>query len=55
MARAMAAERHYDGLTRISATVLAREGVRRADIPRRMFEKFYASDSPAAAGAAAES
>jgi hypothetical protein len=39
--RAVAAERRYEDLRRADTTALARAGMVRADIPRRIFEEFY--------------
>lgn len=41
--RAMAAEDHYAGLKRKSASALAREGMAHGDIPRGVFEQFYST------------
>ena len=40
--RAIEAERYCDHLKRMSTTALARQGLAHADIPRRVFDKFYA-------------
>jgi hypothetical protein len=40
---AMAAEDYYAGLKRASDTALAREGMGRGDIPRRVFEELYST------------
>ena len=39
--RAGAAEQRYEQLTRASAAALARDGIVRTDLPRRIFEEFY--------------
>jgi hypothetical protein len=43
--RAMAAEQRYEYLRRTGIAALARDGVVRADVPRRIFEEFYASSA----------
>jgi hypothetical protein len=43
--RAMAAEQRYEYLRRTGIAALARDGVVRADLPRRIFEEFYASSA----------
>jgi hypothetical protein len=39
--RAVAAEQRYEDLKGRSTAALAREGIARADVPRRIFEEFY--------------
>jgi hypothetical protein len=41
--RALAAERRYEDLRRANPSALARADLVCADIPRRIFEKFYSS------------
>jgi hypothetical protein len=42
--RAVAAARRYEHLKRADAAALACDGISAADIPRRIFEEFYAID-----------
>jgi hypothetical protein len=39
--RAAAAEQRYEDLKHNGAAAFAREGIVRADVPRRVFEEFY--------------
>ena len=39
--RARAAEQRYEKLRRAGAAALARDGIVRTDLPRRIFEEFY--------------
>lgn len=39
--RAVAAEQRYEELKRNSTAALAREGIARPGVPRRVFEEFY--------------
>jgi hypothetical protein len=41
----MAAEQRYEYLRRTGIAALARDGVVRADVPRHIFEEFYASSA----------
>jgi hypothetical protein len=41
--RAVAAERRHSELRHMDTTSLAREGITRADVPRRIFEEYYSS------------
>jgi hypothetical protein len=43
--RAVAAEQRYEYLKGRSTAALAREGIARADVPRRIFEEFYSLES----------
>jgi hypothetical protein len=43
--RAVAAEQRYEDLKGRSTAALAREGIARADVPRRIFEEFYSLES----------
>ena len=40
--RAIAAEKYYASLRRMSTAALAQEGIARCHIPRRVFDEFYA-------------
>jgi hypothetical protein len=41
--RAIAAERRHSELKHMDTIALAREGIARADVPRRVFEEYYSS------------
>jgi hypothetical protein len=43
--RAVAAEQRYEDLKGRSTAALAREGIARADLPRRIFGEFYSLES----------
>ena len=43
--RAVAAEQRYEHLKRAGAAALARDGVVRADVSRRIFDEFYSSSA----------
>jgi hypothetical protein len=42
--RAIAAERRLSDLRYMDRAALAREGISRADVPRRIFEEYYEND-----------
>ena len=46
--RAGGAERRHEQLTRASAAALARDGIVRTDLPRRIFKEFYSLSHGAA-------
>ena len=48
--RAMAAEQRYEYLRRAGAAALSRDGVVRADVPRRIFDEFYSSSAEPRSG-----
>jgi hypothetical protein len=50
----MAAEQRYEYLRRAGAAALSRDGVVRADVPRRIFDEFYSSVCGAAKRRAVE-
>ena len=46
----MAAEQRYEYLRRAGAAALSRDGVVRADVPRRIFDEFYSSSAEPRSG-----
>jgi hypothetical protein len=48
--RAMAAEQRYEYLRRAGTAALARDGIVRTDIPRRIFDEFYSSSAEPRSG-----
>jgi hypothetical protein len=48
--RATAAEQRYEYLRRAGTAALARDGVVRADVPRRIFDEFYSSSAEPRSG-----
>jgi hypothetical protein len=47
---AMAAEQRYEYLRRAGTAALPRDGVVRADVPRRIFDEFYSSSAEPRSG-----
>jgi hypothetical protein len=48
--RAMAAEQRYEYLRRAGTAALARDGIVRTDISRRIFDEFYSSSAEPRSG-----
>ena len=48
--RAMAAEQRYEHLKRADTAALARDGVVRDDVSRRIFDEFYSSSAEPRSG-----